>query len=157
MNMSISTITKEDAHLVWPIVARIAAKDLGFSEEILLHYRAILTDDELVRRSEDKRHLLLAARKDGEMAGVLIGMPPEGGVATIMWLIVSARCRGEGVGKSLFEAGCSHFRTMGCHKVKLTAPTIEAVHFYEKQGMVQEGFHPNHWWHLNFWSLGKVL
>lgn len=157
MSVEISPVKAREAHLVWPFVASIAREEMKFHDEILLHYRKLLTDEEIGRRSQDERHVLLAARRDGEMEGILIGTPPEGGVATILWLLVSAKCRREGIGKSLFEAGCRRFRSMGCHKVKLTAPTSDAVRFYEKQGMAVEGFHPNHWWHLDFWSMGKNL
>lgn len=157
MSFEISPLKADEAHLVWPFVANIAKEEMKFPDEVLVHYRRILTDEEIGRRSRDDKHLLIAARKDGKIEGILIGTPPEGGVATILWLLVSARCRREGIGKCLFEAGCSCFRSMGCHKIKLTAPTSDAVRFYEKQGMAVEGFHPDHWWHLDFWSLGKNL
>jgi len=157
MSLEISPVKVHEAHLVWPFVAHIAGEEMKFHDEILLHYRRTLTDEEICRRTEDENHLLLAVRKDGEIEGVLIGTPPEGGVGTILWLLVSAGCRGQGLGKGLFEAGCSRYRSMGCHKIKLTAPTSDAVRFYKKQGMAIEGFHPDHWWRLDFWSLGKKL
>jgi hypothetical protein len=62
-----------------------------------------------------------------------------------------------GVGKALFQQACKVYGSLGCHKVKLTASTPKAVTFYEKLGMSVEGKHLNHWWMLDFWSLGKLL
>jgi GNAT superfamily N-acetyltransferase len=153
----ISPVKPSEAHLVWPLLTEIATEELGFPEEALQHYRLTLTDEEIVRWAQSQKHVLIAARKDGKLVGILIGTPPEGGVGTILWLLVTPEYRGEGIGARIFEEACKRYKAIGCHKIKMTAPTKDAVMFYEKQGMQIEGFHIDHWWHLNFWSLGKRL
>jgi ribosomal protein S18 acetylase RimI-like enzyme len=157
MTKKITSVLPEEAHLVRSLIREIASKELGFSKKSLNHYIENLTDEEIARRVRDNRYLLLAAREERELIGVVIGTPPEGGVGTIQWLLIVPSSRGEGVGRRLFEAACGRFRSLGCHKIKLTAPNQKAVKFYEKQGMKVEGFHPDHWWHRDFWSLGKKL
>ena len=135
----------------------MAANELGFSSVALDHFSQSFTDEELVRRIQCPGTPVFIAMKNDCLAGVLIGSLPEGGVGTIIWLIVFSGFRGIGLGKDLFEKACKAYSSMGCHKVKLTASTPEAVRFYEKLGMSVEGQHNNHWWMLDFWSLGKLL
>jgi GNAT superfamily N-acetyltransferase len=61
------------------------------------------------------------------------------------------------LGKALLEAAFETYRSMGCHKVKLTANTPMAKRFYLKHGMVVEGKLKNHWWNLDFIILAKIL
>ena len=157
MSVEISTVKPYEANLVWQLLTHVASEELGFPEEALRHYRETWTDEEIAQRAQSQEYVLLAARKDGELIGILIGTPPEGGVGTVPWLLVSPKCRGQGIGNRMFDEACSRYRAMGCHKVKLTAPNKRAVRFYEKQGMRVEGFHANHWWRLDFWALGKNL
>lgn len=157
MNIEISILKPCEASLVWPLVNHIAAKELGFPEEALCFYHQQLTEEEVARRTADLLHVVLAARIDEKLVGALIGTPPEGGVGTILWLLVYAKWREYGIGRHLFCEACRRYQEMGCHKIKLTAPTKHTVRFYEKQGMQVEGFHANHWWNLDFWSLGKNI
>lgn len=135
----------------------MAANELGFPAVALEYFRQSFTDAELVRRIRCPGNPVFVVVKNDCLAGVLIGSLPEGGVGTIIWLIVASGLRSLGFGKTLFEEACKAYSAMGCHKVKLTASTREAVKFYENLGMSIEGQHINHWWMLDFWSLGKLL
>lgn len=157
MNVEIGTAQVGETGMVWKMIERIALSDLDFPEVSLQHYRQGLSDDEILRRIRDPRHVLLVARQDGGFAGLLVGTPPEGGVGTIIWLLVVPECRNEHIGGRLFEEACRRYKAMDCHKLKLTAPTQAARQFYEKQGMTVEGFHPDHWFHISLWSLGMNL
>ncbi len=101
--------------------------------------------------------LFLIAKENDKINGVLLGTPLEGGVGTIIWLLVDKQNQNKGIGGLLFKEACSQYKKKGAHKVKLTVPDFEIVSFYIKQGMLLEGTHKNHWWGADFWAMGKNL
>lgn len=109
--------------------------------------------------------LTLIARDNGVIClfhqekpiGFSIMSPPEGGVGTLFWLLVDNAYQRQGLGSHLLAHVEEHYQARGCHKVKLTAPSRKACHFYEKKGFMVEGFHPHHWYQLDFWSLAKQI
>lgn len=113
--------------------------------------------ERLKKRISEKREMFYLAHRDRSLVGIVAGTPAEGGVATIIWLLTSPDAQGKGIGTKLFEKACHHYRESGCHKIKLTAPSETAKDFYLYLGMKQEGFHPNHWWNCDFYSLGFEL
>jgi ribosomal protein S18 acetylase RimI-like enzyme len=142
---------------IWSLISKVMTDDLCFPSAAIEHFSQTFTDEEIFRRIQRSDTPVFIASKNGCLAGALIGSSPEGGVGTIIWLIVSSKFRNLGIGKALFKQACKAYRSMGCHKVKLTASTPEAVKFYEKLGMSIEGKHISHWWMLDFWSFGKLL
>lgn len=142
---------------IWSLISDVITQDLSFPSLAIEHFSQNFADEELFRRIQCPDIPVFTASKNGCLAGALIGSSPEGGVGTIIWLIVSSKFRGAGIGEALFKKACEAYRSLGCHKVKLTASTEEAVKFYEKIGMSVEGQHMSHWWMLDFWSLGKLL
>ncbi len=133
------------------------SKGLGFPEEALNHYKTIWKEDTFKKAVEKSTHVLLSAWEDEKIVGLLVGTPQEGGVGTIIWVLVADKYQRKGIGQSLFLEACRIYRDMKSHKVKLTVPQKETIQFYEKQGMQVEGFHLNHWWNMNVWSMGKIL
>src|ERR1051325_9010314 len=85
--------------------------------------------------------LYLMARDGSKTEGILLGAPVEGGVGTIIWILVNKKSQNKGIGSLLFEEACLQYKKMGAHKVKLTVPDSETIKFYLKQGMVLEGTH----------------
>jgi GNAT superfamily N-acetyltransferase len=154
MELEISPIKPSDVNKALELVSEAAMGEMGFPLEALCHYRDIIVN---VLNGQSKGHLFLGCKKNEDLIGLLICLPPEGGVATILWLVVAPKYKGQGIGTQLFNMACQWAKDNGCHKIKLTASTTTAVHFYEKQGMKVEGSHRDHWWHLDFWSLGKFL
>jgi ribosomal protein S18 acetylase RimI-like enzyme len=157
VSVAISPVQPEEASVVCERFIDLSAEGLGFPEQALGYFRDSLTVDSIAQQAQNPKQVLLAARRKGELVGLLLGTPPEGGVATIVWVLVAPECRREGIGCQMFQEACRRYRDLGCHKVKLTVPNEQTVQFYEKQGMQVEGFHANHWWHVDFWSLGKSL
>jgi ribosomal protein S18 acetylase RimI-like enzyme len=157
MKTKLEIIEPHTARGIWRLISEVMAKELGFPSVALEHFRQSFTDRQLAKRIKSSDGPIFIASKNGCLAGVLVGSLPEGGVGTIIWLIVSSEFRGLGAGKALFKQACKTYHSMGCHKVKLTATTPEAVKFYKKLGMSVEGQHISHWWMLDFWSLGKLL
>ena len=158
MSVEIESVQPPDADRVRHLLTTLSADSaLGFSEEALRHYWAVWTVEAIRQRAVDPRQVLMTARVNGQLAGLLLGTSPEGGVATIIWVLVADEYRRQGVGGRMFMEACHRYRLLGCHKIKLTAPTLQAVAFYEKQGMKREGFHPDHWWRKEFWSMGMTL
>jgi len=115
------------------------------------------TREAVVSRLTHGTDLLIAAFAAGEIVGLVSGNAPEGGVGTIVWLLVDARWRGHEVGRALYDAACHAYRDVGAHKMKLTAPSERAKRFYERCGMRVEGTHPKHWYNVDFYSLGAAL
>jgi ribosomal protein S18 acetylase RimI-like enzyme len=100
---------------------------------------------------------LIAADETDNIIGLILGTPTEGGVGTIIWLLVENKIQQKGIGRKLFEKAKVWYKSKGAHKIKLTVPDKSTVGFYLKQGMTLEGEHPNHWWNHNFWSMGLIL
>lgn len=146
-----------DVDQIWALISHAAENHLAFPPHAMEHYNKKRTRDAFSRTLSDVQIPTLLAHETEEFIGTAIGAAPEGGVGSIIWLIVKQTHQGKGVGRELFTEMCTAFRTTGCHKIKLTAPSITALHFYEKMGMTVEGFHPNHWWGMDFWVLGKNL
>ncbi|GAB7081649.1 GNAT family N-acetyltransferase [Megalodesulfovibrio paquesii] len=163
--MIIAPARPEDGPAMLALLDGVCAASFQFPEAAMLAYRAMFSPEALAARLEQGRSVVLTAMQadqscgllPGMLLGLLLGLPPEGGVGTIMWLLVTPEAQGQGVGSALFHAACARFRELGAHKIKLTAPTAQAVRFYERLGFHQEGFHPNHWWGQDFWALGLPL
>lgn len=100
---------------------------------------------------------LEAIDEGGYIQGIVIGSPVEGGVGTIIWVLVDNDSQHRGIGSKLFKEAKKCFINKGAHKIKLTVPEEKTVEFYRKQGMILEGLHRNHWWNQDFWSMGLNL
>jgi GNAT superfamily N-acetyltransferase len=100
---------------------------------------------------------LVAADDANSINGLILGTSIEGGVGTIVWLLVDRNLQQKGLGTKLFEAAKVWYKLKGAHKIKLTVPDKSTVGFYLKQGMTLEGEHLDHWWNHNFWSMGVIL
>ncbi len=135
----------------------IAAGFPMFTAEAVESYLKPWTPDDVAARLQHGRDILIAALAGDEIVGVISGTAPEGGVGTVIWLLVDARWRGRNVGRALYDAACLAYCRLGAHKMKLTAPSESAKRFYERCGMHVEGFHPDHWYKLDFYSLGVLL
>lgn len=101
--------------------------------------------------------VFLTAKQQSKIHGVVLGTPVEGGVATIIWVLVDQQLQNKGIGSLLFREACRVYEKKGAHKVKLTVPDEQTVNFYLKQGMILEGVHKNHWWKSDFWAMGIQL
>ena len=90
----------------------------------------------------DKNNELIVAEKDGEIVGTLqITFTPsisfQGGKrATVEWVRVDAKFRGQGIGKELMKWAIKRAREENCIAVQLTtnADRLDAHRFYENLG-----------------------
>ncbi|MDX6498959.1 MAG: Acetyltransferase domain [Blastocatellia bacterium] len=128
-----------------------------FPPEAVDDYLKPWTPDSVISRLERGHDILIAAYAGDEVIGLVSGTALEGGVGTVIWLLVDTRWRGHKAGRALYEAACRAYRELGAHKMKLTAPSEGAKRFYESCGMCVEGFHRKHWYKMDFFSLGVVL
>lgn len=142
---------------IWKLIYGVARNELRFPDRALAYFRETLVGEELERRVREPNVPFFLARIGSELVGVAVGAKPEGGVGTIVWLIVSPDHRGEGIGTRLFAEIAETYRSLGCHKMKLTASTVQARTFYERMGMNVEGHLKKHWWGMDFWSLGMCF
>ncbi|CAN5375598.1 hypothetical protein BH09BAC3_BH09BAC3_13160 [soil metagenome] len=101
--------------------------------------------------------LFLVAKENDKIAGLVLATPVEGGVGTIIWLLVDSDVQKKGLGTSLFNEACKIYKSKGAHKLKLTVPDESTTSFYIKQGMILEGIHRKHWWKNDFWAMGIQL
>lgn len=102
-------------------------------------------------------HLLLFCDINDRMNGLLLGTYPEGGVSTILWLLVEEEFRAKGMGKLLIDSSIQFYKRKNSHKIKLSICEKYLLKFYEKLGFRLEGRHSRHWWETTFYSLGKEL
>lgn len=128
-----------------------------FSQQALMTYQKPWALENLMARIQQNNDLLIAAWHQEKPIGLVSGPPSEAGVGTIIWLLVDNVYQNHGIGRHLLQLAANHYRRLDCHKLKLTAPSEQAKRFYEKQGMTVEGYHPNHWWHANYWALALTL
>lgn len=145
----------EDAAEIHRFLASMLDAFPSFSAEARASYLSTWSEAGIKSRMETPGFLALKAGE--KIAGVSLCAPPEGGVATLIWLLVDKANQGQGIGKALFTESCRFYKELGCHKLKLTAPSEEARKFYNSLGMNEEGFHPNHWFGADFWSFGVGL
>ena len=157
MSVEILSLKPDEAGIFCDTLHRLSAKGLGFTEKALHHYWKSWTEDVVAEAAQHQRYVLLAAWQCKKMVGLLLGTPPEGGVGTIIWVLVAKELQCQGIGKCLLSEAFRRYRQMGVHKVKLTVPSKETVKFYKKQGMEVEGFHKDPWWHMDMWSMGKTI
>ena len=73
----------------------------------------------------------MLAEVDSSIAGISMGSPSEGGVATILWLIVQESLSNKGIGKSLFNSSCKLYKEQNVHKIKLTVFDHSLAKYYE--------------------------
>lgn len=127
-----------------------------FPEKAFIQFDKRIDNYSFLQKREEEVNLL-AINDRNEIIGVLNGTGIEGGVGTIIWLLVSKKEKNKGLGSMMFKKACNLYIELGAHKVKLTVPEKGTTKFYEKQGMKLEGFHPNHWWGMDIWSMGIIL
>jgi ribosomal protein S18 acetylase RimI-like enzyme len=153
MKYDIIAIDKKDLLDAWGLIEKEAREALKYPSEGIEYFKKGFFE------IQDKKGSPAAfiVRKEGKVTGICVGAPPEGGVGTMIWLVVAPQFRTQGIGKALFDHLCGYYRGLGCHKIKLTAPNKEAIKFYQGRGMTVEGEHPSHWWGMHVWSLGKQL
>ena len=123
-----------------------------FSPSLANYFLAYWTPEKLTQLACHKNSLLCQTDE-----GLIIVSPPEGGVATILWLLVDPAHQKKGCGRRLLGQAIAHYQKQKCHKLKVMAPSLTAVHYYEHNGFKTEGFHPTHWAECDFWSLGKFI
>ena len=155
MSLKIAKVDKSELHVFCTAIHDLARETTNFPQNALVYYKTIITEKSLLARYKDT--VLLEARQDLELAGLIYGTGIEGGVGTIIWLLVVPKFQKLGIGGKLFNKACDIYKQNKGHKIKLTVPEKKTVEFYEKQGMNLEGFHPNHWWSMDIWSMGKNL
>lgn len=105
----------------------------------------------------DGQRIMLCARENTELAGILFGSSLNGGVASIVWLATAENYRGRGIGTLLCHAAETQYQLKGAHKIILYTETKSAKAFYQKIGYTLEGQHLRHWWGLDHYCLVKFL
>ncbi|MBO6556827.1 MAG: GNAT family N-acetyltransferase [Pseudomonadales bacterium] len=131
-------------------------ESIELPEKALTHYAHQFNEQQVAELSE-LWLFLVCVSETGEIEGLILGSPQEGGVATIVWLLVSKNSQGLGLGKKLFANACDHYRRKGAHKLKLTTSEETTTNYYKTLGMRLEGIHKNHWWEHDFWAMGLDL
>ena len=133
----------------------IAEKTIEYPTQAIDYYRNIFSP-EAIRLKLDSS-VALYIQQSGKIVAVLFGSMPEGGVATVIWLLVDKDSQGLGYGRRLFDTAIDNYTHLDTHKIKLTVPNQNTISFYKKLGMTEEGVHPNHWWNMTVSSMGLVL
>lgn len=157
--VDIRPITLPEIHTVHHFLSQQLKQQFpDWPPQAICQYSEFWNPVALTQRIERHDSALFAAwNADKHPIGLLLGTAQEGGVATIAWLIVAAEHQKAGIGRALFAAACERYVALGLHKVILTAPNETACAFYRHLGMQEEGHHPDHWWHIDFWSFGYPL
>lgn len=130
-------------------------ESLTFPEKAIRNYNNIWNKDFVI--SNLNKAVFIGAWEKNQLIGLVLGTNIEGGVGTIVWVLVDSKFQEKGIGSALMKKTMNVYKNKGAHKVKLTVPNKDIVKFYEKQGMNKEGVFKNHWWNMDFWSMGKTI
>ncbi len=153
--MEIIGISSAEAEKYLDALNDLIVTTIKLPEAAIQHYINQWTIDRM--KSCVDSWVFIEAREQDKLEGVVLGTPVEGGVGTIIWLLVNNHKQKKGVGSILFREACRIYKEKGAHKVKLTVPDELTIDFYVKQGMKLEGVHKNHWWNCDFWAMGIQL
>ena len=89
-----------------------------------------------------KRPILIAAEGD-QVLGYCFCILEETKGNPVLHLCVDERCRGQHVGKALYDHACAYARSLHCDSVTLNVwcGNDSAMAFYEKQGLKPRNIH----------------
>lgn len=155
MNIINKVLTEEQIETYSACLNEWMFKTIDLPAHALKHYADFWSCERL--KDTLKRGVLTCAEIDGKMVGLVLGTGLEGGVGTIIWVLVSPEHQGLGIGRSLLSFTLGQYSVSGAHKVKLTVPEKKTTEFYLKCGWNLEGYHPKHWWEKDFWAMGYQL
>lgn len=124
-----------------------------FPKEACHYYEKSWEKEQITKRLTEQKELLFCAWVNNQIAGMVFGPMPEGGVGTVVWLMVDPAFQNRKIGATLLKMAKEYYRALNAHKLKLTVHNSRAVSFYQREGLVIEGEHINHWWGLNFWTM----
>lgn len=128
-----------------------------FSADAIQAYREKYDRALFEQRVAAQDAVIAAMILDQQVIGLVIGGAPNGGVASLDWVVVAPGHQGQGLGQQLVAGALASYRNRGAHKVVLYTETESARQFYERCGMTCEGVHPQHWWGLTHYCMGVVL
>lgn len=155
MMVEVSLVTLSEVSGFTSRLHELVLSTINLPKEALEKYNSTWTEKTISKNLEDL--VLVKAVVNSEIVGVILGVKPEAGVGTIIWVLVDGKIQKGGIGSKMLHFAFSQYLDKGAHKIKLTAPAKDIVRFYEKNGMQLEGFFPNHWYNSDFWQLGKTL
>ncbi|WP_026167601.1 GNAT family N-acetyltransferase [Desulfovibrio oxyclinae] len=147
----------DDSERLCSLMKNSCRTNFNFPEQAIAGYAQLFETNNFTSFLERERAAVWVAVFDEMVCGFLLALPPEGGVSTVLWLLVDQSFQARGIGSMLFDQCVDFYKKHGVHKIKLTAPSEDAVAFYKRIGFQVEGFHPHHWWGKDFWSLGYNL
>lgn len=99
----------------------------------------------------------IIAKIDSVVVGLIIATKPEGGVGTILWLIVKKSHYKKGIGTILIKKIIKEYKNNKAHKIKVTTPIKVNINFYKKFNFEVECYLKKHWWKKNFWQLSRKI
>lgn len=158
MRYKISKATVIDIDRLYSFIASNMEKNFTyFPQEAKAVYLKSLNIDNLKNKLITGNEIILLAESQSQICGFLFGGVPEGGIGTIIWLIVGSDYQGLGIGSLLLKSCITTYQGLNTHKVKLTVHDNRALKFYLREGFSIEGHHPNHWWGIDFYSLAYPI
>lgn len=128
-----------------------------FPQEARTQYTKSWDTDVLLSIIQDENGLLYCACMHEEIIGVIYGNLPEGGVGSIIWLMVHPEYQNKKIGSRLLLHAKHFYQKQNAHKIKLTVQDERAMKFYVREGFIIEAHHKRHWWELDFWAMGYFI
>jgi len=104
-----------------------------------------------------KTIILLIALSNKEIVGYLLGNPPYGGVAFIVWLAVKNSFQKKGIGSALLKKYETLAIKQGAHKILLLVTRKSNLKFYKKNGYKIGGYIPQAYFGINHWWVYKEI
>ena len=153
--MEIVLLDKQDSNYFLQALNELVNENINLPKKAIDHYLSLWDVEKI--KSVSGQYVLIVAKENEKIIGLVLGTPPEGGVGTIIWVLVSQEYQKTGIGQQLMNKAIYTYKEKGAHKIKLTVPDEGTVKFYEKLGMIVEGHHVNHWWNHDFWAMGLII
>lgn len=105
---------------------------------------------------KQKSKYVVVAKYNTAIIGFAVIDSPYGGVSLCRWLGILKQYQNKGIGKKLIKAWGDIAKSDSCHKMEVAAQP-QAKGFYEKMGLVQEGFRSNSYFGIDQYLYGKII
>lgn len=158
MKIKVVSISESDVEIFWNLFAEILLTQFpGYSEKTLTFMlEKMYTRNSFIYWLQKSIKTVLLAYANDTPVGFMVIDEPYGGVSFCRWLGIKKRYQRKGIGTVLIQQWLDLAHELGCHKVEVAAqPT--ARDFYQKIGLIEEGFRKCSYFGIDQYVFGKVI
>src|SRR5258705_4668971 len=102
--MEIIKVTQEDINVYLDILKQLIKTTINLPPPAITFFCNQWTEERISDNIDI--WLYLMAKDNNKTDGILLGAPVEGGVGTIIWVLVDKQSQNKGIGSLLFKEAC---------------------------------------------------